>query len=484
MATPQPHLVNFPSTGPSGRAVGGNLAVLALPAFVQITNIADGATFSAPSEIDMTAEVLDTAGRVTNMTFYVSGSLLGSTTNIPFTVAWHNPLGGSYGLEAVAMDNAGLSTTSAVVNITVACGAQPAPPGSVAASAGAYCGMVVVSWSPSTGATGYNVYRDGNFVAQVGASPYNDSPGDAAVHSYVVTGTYNCGQSTPGAAVSGYALQLPPSPTGVSASGGTYCGAVQVSWTASPGAASYNVYRDGGLVGNVVASPYTDAPADMANHSYTITAVNVCGTSSASAPSIGFSYCPGDFSMTVSPPSQLVTPSAAAKYSVTVAASGAFTGTVTFTLTGLPNGTTYTFSNPTVSGSGSTVLTITAPPGTNTLTVTGTSGSLVHQVTATLIAGSADFSVAASPSSRTINSGKSTTYTAQYTPVYGFNSVVTWSVSGLPSGVSGSFAPSGNGTALLTLNTARNARKGTFTLTIVGTSGALHHSAAASLIIR
>lgn len=484
MATPQPHLVNIPSSGPIGRAVGGNLGVLALPAFVQITNIADGATFSAPSEIDITAKVLDVAGSVTNVAFYASGSLLGSTTSTPFTLAWHNPLGGSYGLEAVAMDNAGLSTTSAVVNITVACGAQPAAPGNVTATAGAYCGTVVVNWSPSTGATGYNVYRDGTFVAQAGASPYYDSPGDAAVHSYVVTGTYNCGQSAPGTAASGYALQVPPAPTGVSASSGTYCGAVSVSWMTSPGAASYNVYRDGALVGNVVAPPYTDAPADMANHSYTVTAVNVCGASGTSASSIGFSFCPGDFSMSVSPASQLVTPGAAAKYTVTVVGSGSFTGTVAFSVTGLPNGTTYSFSNPTLSGSGSTVLTITAPPGTNTLTITGTSGSFVHQVTAILIAGNADFSVTASPSSGTVSAGKSITYTAQYTPVYGFNGVVTWSVSGLPSGVAGSFAPSGTGSARLTLTTAKNARKGTFTLTITGTSGTLQHSAAVTLIIR
>jgi hypothetical protein len=347
LATPQPHVVNFPSSGPIGRAVGGNLGVLALLAYVQITNIADGSTFSAPSELDVTALVLDTMGRITNVAFYSGGFLLGSTTNIPYTLAWQNPAGGDYALQAVAMDNAGLNTTSAIVNITITCAAQPAPPANVAATAGAYCGVVVVSWSASTGATGYNVYRDGNFVAQGLASPYYDSPADAAIHSYVVTATYNCGQTMPGASASGYALQVPFAPTGVSASDGTYCGAVQVSWTGSSGAASYNVYRDGALVGNVVASPYTDTPGDNANHAYVVSAVNVCGTSAASASSVGYSFCPGDFSMAVSPLSQLVAPGAAAKYTVTVGSTGGFAGTVTFSVTGLPNGTTYAFSNPT-----------------------------------------------------------------------------------------------------------------------------------------
>jgi hypothetical protein len=483
LATPRPHLVNFPSSGTSGRAVGGNLAVLAVPAYVNIANIPDGTTFGAPSEIDITAEVQDKAGSVTNVAFYASGSRIGTVATAPYALAWHNPLGGSYGLQAVAMDNAGLNTTSAVVNIIVTCGAQPAPPANVVASAGAYCGVVEVSWSGSSGATGYNIYRDGSFVAQVGGSPYSDTPGDAAMHSYVVTGTYNCGQSMSGAA-SGYALQVPPSPAGVSASQGTYCGAVQVSWTASSGAASYKVYRDGTLLGNVVASPYTNTVSDTANHSYTVAAVNVCGSGAGSAPSIGYASCPGDFSMTVSPASQIVTTGAAANYTVTVAPSGGFNGTVTFSVSGLPNGTTYTFFSPTVSGSGSTVLTIIAPLGTNTITITGTSGSLVHGVTAKLIAGNADFSVSASPASRTVTSGKSTTYTAKYTPALGFSGTVTWSVSGLPSGVSGNFTPSGTGTVLLTINTAKSTRGGNYILTLVGTSGALHHSTTVSLGVR
>jgi hypothetical protein len=483
LATPHPHLVNFPSSGANGRAVGANLAVFALPAYIQITNIPDGSIFSAPSEIDITANVLDRMGTVTNVAFYANGSLLGAEASAPFTLAWRNPLGGNYGLQAVARDNAGLNTTSAVVNIIVTCGAQPNPPGNVAASSGAYCRVVEVSWSASSGATGYNVYRDGNLLAQVGAAPYDDMPGDAVTHSYVVTATYNCGQTAPGAAATGYALQVPPPPSGVSASAGTYCSAVQVSWTASPGAVSYNVYRDGTLVGNVAASPYTDTPGDMANHVYSVAAVNVCGTSLASAPITGYASCPGDFSIAVSPPSQTVMAGVAVNYSVTVAASGGFGGTVTFSVTGLPSGTTYSFSNPTVSGSGSTVLTITAPSGTNIFTVTGKSGSLVHQVTATLVAGKPDFSVSATPASRTVNSGQSTTYTAQYTPIFGFNGTVTWSVSGLPSGVSGSFAPSGTGTALLTIKSAKNTHKGTYTLTLAGTSGALHHSSTVSLLV-
>ena len=98
--------------------------------------------------------------------------------------------------------------------------------------------------------------------------------------------------------------------------------------------------------------------------------------------------------------------------------------------------------------------------------------------------GYVDFSVSASPASQSVYAGKSTTYTAQYIPFFGFSGAVSWSVTGQPSGVSASFTPSGSTAALLRLNTTRNARKGTFSLTIVGSSGALHHSATVTLIVR
>lgn len=126
ISVPQPHVVNSPSSGPVGRPVGGNLAVFALPAYIAIANILDGSTFISPTEIDVTATVVDAVGTVTNVDFYASGAHIGSKTITPFTFPWINPVVGQYQLQAVALDNSGLSTTSAVVHVTVA-----APPSHV-----------------------------------------------------------------------------------------------------------------------------------------------------------------------------------------------------------------------------------------------------------------------------------------------------------------------------------------------------------------
>jgi fibronectin type 3 domain-containing protein len=55
---------------------------------------------------------------VTNVEFYVDGTLVGSSTASPYSSTWSATIG-SHVLTAVAKDNAGQSTTSSVVNVTV-----------------------------------------------------------------------------------------------------------------------------------------------------------------------------------------------------------------------------------------------------------------------------------------------------------------------------------------------------------------------------
>ncbi len=101
-----------------------------------------------------------------------------------------------------------------------------------------------------------------------------------------------------------------------------------------------------------------------------------------------------------------------------------------------------------------------------------------------------DFSIAASPSSVTINQGSSGTSTITITSLNGFNSATTLSASGLPSGVTAAFStnpvtPPANGsaTSTLTLTASGTATTGTATVTITGTSGALTHSTTITLTV-
>jgi len=200
-----------------------------------------------------------------------------------------------------------------------------------------------------------------------------------------------------------------------------------------------------------------------------------------------------DFSIAASPGSQTVIAGSSASYTTNVTALNSFTGTVTFSVSGLPSNATGSFNPTSVAGSGNTTLLVSTssatPAGTYPLTITGTSGSLVHSATVTLVLNAVatpNFTIAATPSSRTVTAGAGTTYTATVAAVNGFTGVVTFSVSGLPSGANGSFSPTsvaGSGSSTLSVSTNSSTPAGTSTLTITGTSGGLVHSATVTLVV-
>ena len=90
----------------------------------------------------------------------------------------------------------------------------------------------------------------------------------------------------------------------------------------------------------------------------------------------------GDFSLSASPATQTVVAGTSTSYTITVSPAGGFTGTVTMSVSGLPAGSTASFTPPTVSGSGSATLTVNTgiltPLGNYQLTITGVSGSTSH----------------------------------------------------------------------------------------------------------
>ncbi|MEA3124951.1 MAG: hypothetical protein QOD67_1970 [Caballeronia sp.] len=98
-----------------------------------------------------------------------------------------------------------------------------------------------------------------------------------------------------------------------------------------------------------------------------------------------------------------------------------------------------------------------------------------------------DFSLAISPSSATIaHNGGTATYTVTITRSGGFSSGLTMSVSGLPAGATGSFAPNPatGSTTTLTVTAPGSVAKGTYSLVVTGSGGSpvITHSANATLL--
>jgi hypothetical protein len=98
-----------------------------------------------------------------------------------------------------------------------------------------------------------------------------------------------------------------------------------------------------------------------------------------------------------------------------------------------------------------------------------------------------NFSLAISPASQTLLQGSGTTYTATVSALNGFTGAVSLSASGLPSGATAVFSPptiSGSGTSTLAVSTSTSTPSGTYTLSVIGTSGSLTQTTTASITVQ
>jgi len=97
-----------------------------------------------------------------------------------------------------------------------------------------------------------------------------------------------------------------------------------------------------------------------------------------------------------------------------------------------------------------------------------------------------DFSLTAAPSSQTVNAGNGAGYQVNGIALNGFNGNVTFAVSTSPTGILASLAqPSVNGSGAvgLTVSTTSSSSPGTYTITVVGTSGTSTRSASVFLVV-
>jgi subtilisin family serine protease len=258
--------------------------------------------------------------------------------------------------------------------------------------------------------------------------------------------------------------------------------ATQATWSFSPAT----------VAGGAGSAQLTVTPsASLAPGTYPLT---IRATSGYVAHSAGVSLvvpAPPDFSLLASPSSASTQVGGSASYTVSANAVGGFTGDIALSLSG-PAGAQGTFAPVTITGgAGASVLTVTAgslAPGSYPLTITATSGPLTHTATVTLVVTPPpDFTLSATPSSRSTTAGGAVSYTVSAASVGGFAGNVTLSLSGLTGAqATWSFTPSSISagvTSQLKITTAATLAPGSYPLTITGTSGAITHTAAVTLVV-
>jgi len=248
-------------------------------------------------------------------------------------------------------------------------------------------------------------------------------------------------------------------------------------------------------------SPSTSSLATPGNVTYnsagsfaaTLTVTDNAGLTDPHPPTRTITVNPAaDFSISASPSSQSATQGNGALYTVSVGALNGFTDTVNLSASGLPSGASGSFAPASVTGSGSSTLTVTTsastPVGSYTLSITGATATLSHSVNVTLIVNSAgDFALSAAPTTLQIARSATGSDTVTVAPIQSFTGTVSLSVSSLPARTSASWNPStvtGSGSSVLTIHVNKPARTGTYNLTITGTSGNLSHSIPLTLVVQ
>lgn len=210
---------------------------------------------------------------------------------------------------------------------------------------------------------------------------------------------------------------------------------------------------------------------------------------------LGTAPAPG-FSLSASPASMSVAQGASGTSTITSAVTGGFNSVISLTATGQPTGVTVGFTPASITGAGTSTMSITVAsstaPGTYPITVTGSSNSTTATTTVSLTVtstgggGSGNFTLSASPSLHAVISGSSASYKITTTLSAGFNSAITLSASGGGPGSTITFsldpiAAPGSGTSTMTVRTSPNAPTGFYTITIAAQGGGQTQTAKVTL---
>jgi hypothetical protein len=207
----------------------------------------------------------------------------------------------SYVITAISQDG---STKSNSVNASAPPSVCTPPPPPPTLSGNASCDssttpkrpFVSLSWSASSGATSYAVVRNSEVIQMTSATAANDfSVAAGGSYAYTVRATNSGGASESNAiniSIPADICGIAPGSFSVSTASSCSGGAakVTVSWSASSGASSYLVERDGaGISPSLPASTLsfddTNPPTD-ASLAYSVRAANDSGTTESNASTI------------------------------------------------------------------------------------------------------------------------------------------------------------------------------------------------------
>jgi len=282
-------------------------------------------------------------------------------------------------LHSSAFDSAGHTVTSIKIKEPV----PGATDGSFNLVASSSTSPFDFTFTPALGKHAYYVYITMNSGDELWSAPIWINQSASTSPDFSVSATPASATVTAGGSAS-YTATVTPT--------GGFTGAVTFSVSGLPAGATTS-FNPGSVTtsGNSTLTVSTSSSTPAGSYSLNITGTSGSLVHSATvalvvtAPGGGG----GDFALSATPSSQTLNVPNSTTYKITVTPSGGFTGAVALSVSALPAGVTAAFSPASVTGSGTSTLTLTgacnARSGSVTLTITGTSGSLSHSVKVTVV---------------------------------------------------------------------------------------------------
>ncbi len=176
----------------------------------------------------------------------------------------------------------GLKSNCASGNISL----LPAPKG-IQVSNSLHPNTITLTWDSLPGAASYIIYRASNGCPKVGdkydsteSTVFNDSVG-ATAYFYAIAAVDKAGRAGAMSMCYKGSIQLLSSPTGLTASDGTYSDVITLKWNALAGAVKYNIYRsakscwEGMVKITATTTPtYTDSVPTTDSYYYTVAGID------------------------------------------------------------------------------------------------------------------------------------------------------------------------------------------------------------------
>ncbi len=197
------------ATDALGNTTDSTVAVVTVaggtPPTVTVTNPAANSRYSVGTPLTLNAGASDTDGTIAQVQFFVNGVPVGAaTTTAPYSAVWTPAASGAYALTARATDNAGNTTTSAAVNVTITANGAPtvsiiAPKTNGVASAGTVVTLTASAADADGTVARVRFLANGTLVGTPAtAAPFSTgwTPSAAGSYSIVAEATDSSGNVT------------------------------------------------------------------------------------------------------------------------------------------------------------------------------------------------------------------------------------------------------------------------------------------------